>query len=1065
MIYPSAGIAVSTGTAWGTSITDNSSNWNTAYGWGNHASVGYLTSITSLQVTNALGYIPYNSSNPAGYTSNTGTVTGTGTTNYLSKWTGSTSIGNSILYDNGSAIGINTASPFESSAFKLDVNGGVIIKNTSGVPAQLILIDSNPATGGNNGFVQLSAGGNTGTAFGQWQTYYGTSIASGTLRLQPAGGVVLVGSSTAITGAGLFQVAGDVNITGTFRVNGVAISSGTTLNGTGFVKASGTTISYDNSTYYLASNPSGYITSSSNISGSAGSLSDDSGYIRTRSGGAEASLDSYTDNGIRSVAFTGYSQHLLSWNVGGSTGTVQQLFHYNTPVNGWRIRNKTDNSSWSSWGYVVMATGNQGNISGTIYHSGNLTNLNQLSNGPGYITSSATSLSLTGNLTVSSGNATGGGIILADDGDIVDLNDAYLSLRFSYGVRVFSANRGGSAVITLSNTGAITASGNITGANLSGTNTGDQTNISGYSTSVYLGNSSTKLIADGQWAGTGGYPGYSFTGGNSRFGFSSTGGYIDVYTDGNFYAGIDLNGSNNLVWHQGNLTNLNQLSNGPGYITAATNVQGLYLQGLGTASMNVNNGATAVYRNENGNGGNLSYAPVLHLGGSDTMWQIQGDYYNSTDLRWRAGYAGTWYSWRQIYHSGNLTNLNQLTNGPGYITNTTSTLILTAGDGGAGSQSTVVGLRVRGLSGYESLELGTENNYDGVIRSYGNDIRYYAGHWRTVGNASSENHSHYWYTSRAGSADWSSVKMRLDHNALLTVTGSITTPVGIFTNDGSSRVMYLRGSGNIIQFQDGSSNNKWEVVGRDGTFYVYKNDGSGSGYRWQINASGDHSISGYVTLGSGISTPYSLNATTYNQPGLLLNASGTSSSGAAFGMQQVTGEGWTGIFVDFEPYTGWGLYHDNPNNYFCVTSESSTGQLRSFTVPSRYSGNRTAYEKIRFDQGNGSILAGGDITAFSDARSKDNIEVIKNAISKIQAIRGVTYTKIDSEGEARNIRHAGVLAQEVLEVLPEVVHQDHNTDMYSVAYGNMAGLFIEAIKEQQLQIEELKKEIKELKNK
>ena len=46
MIYPAAGIALSTGTAWGTSITDNSANWNTAYGWGNHASGGYLTSLT-----------------------------------------------------------------------------------------------------------------------------------------------------------------------------------------------------------------------------------------------------------------------------------------------------------------------------------------------------------------------------------------------------------------------------------------------------------------------------------------------------------------------------------------------------------------------------------------------------------------------------------------------------------------------------------------------------------------------------------------------------------------------------------------------------------------------------------------------------------------------------------------------------------------------------------------------------------------------------------------------------------------------------------------------------------
>ena len=89
-------------------------------------------------------------------------------------------------------------------------------------------------------------------------------------------------------------------------------------------------------------------------------------FLRLLSGGAEASLDSYTDNGIRVVNFTGHSQHLLSWNAGGSTGTVQQLFHYGTPNNGWRIRNKTDNSSWSDWGYVVMASSNQGLISGTI---------------------------------------------------------------------------------------------------------------------------------------------------------------------------------------------------------------------------------------------------------------------------------------------------------------------------------------------------------------------------------------------------------------------------------------------------------------------------------------------------------------------------------------------------------------------------------------------------------------------------------------------------------------------------------------------------------------------------
>lgn len=47
--------------------TTNISNWNTAFGWGNHASAGYLTGITSGNVTTALGFTPYNATNPAGY--------------------------------------------------------------------------------------------------------------------------------------------------------------------------------------------------------------------------------------------------------------------------------------------------------------------------------------------------------------------------------------------------------------------------------------------------------------------------------------------------------------------------------------------------------------------------------------------------------------------------------------------------------------------------------------------------------------------------------------------------------------------------------------------------------------------------------------------------------------------------------------------------------------------------------------------------------------------------------------------------------------------------------------
>ena len=76
-------------------------------------------------------------------------------------------------------------------------------------------------------------------------------------------------------------------------------------------------------------------------------------------------------------------------------------------------------------------------------------------------------LGVWGNIHVSKSNATGGGIILADDGDIVDLNDAYCSMRFTSGVRIFSANRGGSAVITLGSNGNISAGNISTGVNAS----------------------------------------------------------------------------------------------------------------------------------------------------------------------------------------------------------------------------------------------------------------------------------------------------------------------------------------------------------------------------------------------------------------------------------------------------------------------------------------------------------------------------------------------------------------------------------------------------------------------
>ncbi len=86
---------------------------------------------------------------------------------------------------------------------------------------------------------------------------------------------------------------------------------------------------------------------------------------------------------------------------------------------------------------------------------------------------------------------------------------------------------------------------------------------------------------------------------------------------------------------------------------------------------------------------------------------------------------------------------------------------------GAGGSNGTAGIRIGGVSNYESLELGILDNYGAMFRSYGNDMHYYSGHWRTVGTGASEDHAHYWYTSKTGSANWSTAKLILDADGAL----------------------------------------------------------------------------------------------------------------------------------------------------------------------------------------------------------------------------------------------------------------------------------------------------------
>lgn len=105
----------------------------------------------------------------------------------------------------------------------------------------------------------------------------------------------------------------------------------------------------------------------------------------------------------------------------------------------------------------------------------------------------------------------------------------------------------------------------------------------------------------------------------------------------------------------------------------------------------------------------------------------------------------------------------------------------------------------------------------------------------------------------------------------------------------------------------------------------------------------------------------------------------------------------------------------------------------------------------------GDVTATGNITSNSDRRLKKDIQPILLPLEKVEKLNGVTFVLID-----HNTKGTGLIAQDVQEVLPEAVREEDNGTL-SVAYGNLAGLFVEAIKALNKQVAELQAEVRALK--
>ena len=112
---------------------------------------------------------------------------------------------------------------------------------------------------------------------------------------------------------------------------------------------------------------------------------------------------------------------------------------------------------------------------------------------------------------------------------------------------------------------------------------------------------------------------------------------------------------------------------------------------------------------------------------------------------------------------------------------------------------------------------------------------------------------------------------------------------------------------------------------------------------------------------------------------------------------------------------------------------------------------------ITIGNANTLTLFPGEVANYSDQRLKFNIETIQDSLPKVCQLRGVRYNRNDINNDTK--KHIGLIAQEVEQIIPEVVNKENQGEGYlSVNYGNLVSLLIESIKELNSKIDGLKTE-------
>ena len=212
-----------------------------------------------------------------------------------------------------------------------------------------------------------------------------------------------------------------------------------------------------------------------------------------------------------------------------------------------------------------------------------------------------------------------------------------------------------------------------------------------------------------------------------------------------------------------------------------------------------------------------------------------------------------------------------------------------------------------------------------------------------------------------------------------------------------------------------------------------------------------------------------LNQNTSGSSGSCTGNSATATTAASCSGNSATATS-AGALTGRPSITVAGLSTSDGTNGFIVLSNGS-GANPGYTAFYNNAGTRVGYcgwnngSQLMLEVENGytgwycsgTFTGSGDVIAYSDAKLKTDLQIIDNALDKVSQINGYTFVRTDKDDKTRK---AGLIAQEVRKVLPEVVTESDGT--LGVSYGNMVALLVEALKEERKAREALEERISQL---